>query len=92
MAKHKSAAKRARQSLQREARNTALKSRVKRAVRKFREAVGTDAGAAQLKTAEREIQKAASKGVLHKRTASRRVSRLMRAQHKAKTASAQPAS
>jgi len=42
--------------------------------------------AAQLKAAIREIAKAATKGVIHKAQASRRISRLSKAAHNAKTA------
>ena len=79
MATHKSAEKRARQTIKRTARNGALRHRVKTIVRAFREALAAgDATktAAAFEQATREIRKAASKGILHKRTASRRVSRL----------------
>ena len=48
-------------------------------MRKVREAVaGKDAGAAatELKTAIKELAKAASKGILHKNAAARRIGRL----------------
>ncbi len=79
MATHKSAGKRARQSLQRAARNLKIKSAVKTAVRTFRDALksGDKAQAASaLNAACRTLRKAGSKGVLHKTTVSRRVSRL----------------
>ena len=81
MAQHKSAKKRARQNLARRARNRTVRSRLKTAVKNVRTALaGTDgdAAASALKSAEREIRKAASKGVLTKKQASRRVSRLAR--------------
>ena len=81
MAQHKSAKKRARQSLARRARNRSISSRLKTAVKYARVALaGTDGAAASdaLRKAEREIRKAASKGVLSKKQASRRVSRLAR--------------
>lgn len=88
MATHKSAEKRARQTIVREARNTAVKSRVKTAVKAFREAIAGDdkakAGAAFM-AVTRELRKAGTKNVLHKRTVSRRVSRLAQA-HDAKFA------
>jgi small subunit ribosomal protein S20 len=81
VAQHKSAKKRARQSLARRARNRGIRSRLKTAVKYARAAVaGTDTAVATdaLRKAEREIRKAASKGVLSKKQASRRVARLAR--------------
>jgi small subunit ribosomal protein S20 len=86
VASHKSAEKRARQTVTRTARNHARMSRVKSAVRIFRKAVtGSDkeALAAAFLAATRELRKAASKGVIHKNAASRRVSRLTAAHVKA---------
>ncbi len=85
MANHKSAKKRARQNVERGVRNAAVKTRVKNAVRSFREKIAAkdEGSAAALKDATRQLRRAASKGVLHKRTAARRVSRLTRAQNKA---------
>ena len=87
MANRKSAAKRARQNKVRAMRNTNIRSRVKGAVRGYHEALsGGDAD--KLKTAltnaTREIRRAAAAGVLHKATASRRVSRLVLAFNKSK--------
>lgn len=81
MAHHKSAKKRARQDLARRARNRNIRGKLKTAIKNARTAlVGSDGGAARdaLRNAEREIRKAASKGVLSKKQASRRVSRLAR--------------
>jgi small subunit ribosomal protein S20 len=81
LAQHKSAKKRARQNLQRRARNRQIRSRLKTAVKDARTALaGTDGAAARsaVHDAERAIRKAASKGVLSKKQASRRVSRLAR--------------
>jgi small subunit ribosomal protein S20 len=80
MATHRSAEKRARQALKRAARNQSIDNRVRTLVRGFREALATgDRKKAEeaLGTATRELRKAATKGVLHKRNASRRVSRLV---------------
>ena len=62
-------------------RNKAVKTRLKTEAKKVRSAVEDgDAGAADLlRGATRELDKAASAGVLHKRTAARRKSRLARA-------------
>ncbi len=79
MANHKSAKKRARQTVEQTVRNRSVRTRMKNAVRSFREALSAgdrEAAKAKLDTATRALRKAASKGVLHTRTASRRVSRL----------------
>ncbi len=81
MANHPSAVKRHRQSERRAQRNQAERSRVRGAVKKARAvATGGDADAAQseLKAASKVLQKAASKGVIHRNNASRRISRLAR--------------
>jgi small subunit ribosomal protein S20 len=85
VATHKQAAKRARQSNKRRIRNTGIRSRVKNTVSAFRESLtqGDKAEAEKaFKEATLQLRRAASKGVLHKRTASRRVSRLTRAHNK----------
>jgi small subunit ribosomal protein S20 len=76
----KSAQKRHRQSLKRRARNLHVRSTVRNAVKKAREAIsGKDPKAAEyLKAAERVLKKAASKGVIHSRNADRHVARLSR--------------
>ena len=87
MANHKSAAKRARQTIKRTDRNHAVKSRVRSAVRSFREAVAAgekEVAETQLAAATRELRKAASKGVFHPRTVSRRVSRLVKGMNAAR--------
>jgi small subunit ribosomal protein S20 len=92
MASHPSAIKRARQAARRTARNTSQLSRVKTAVKRFRAALtGSDANVIQesFQAATRALRKAASKGVMHTRTASRRVGRLAAAHHAASSHSAQ---
>ena len=79
MANHKSALKRNRQSLVRRARNRVNKTKVKTAIRAVNEAIenqSVEEAQTALKAAIPVIQRAASKGTLHKRTASRKVSRL----------------
>ena len=79
MANHKSALKRARQSESKRLRNKAAKTRVKNVVKDVRTAAADSANdqtAAQLNAAKSAIDKAAKKGVIHKRTAARKVSRL----------------
>lgn len=87
MANTKSAEKRYRQSLKRRARNVNVRTTVKDAVKSAREAIASKDGAKTtdaLKAASKTLNKAASKGVLHKRTAARRISRLAKAAAKAK--------
>ncbi len=82
MANTASAEKRNRQAQKRRARNVAVRTGVKGAVKKVRDALekGDAAGAkAALKAAEKALDGAASKGVLHKNTASRRIARLAHA-------------
>ena len=80
MANHKSALKRAGQSERRRLRNKAVQTRVKNVVKDVRLAVAQDAEDAveQLNVAKSAIDKAAKKGVLHQKTASRKISRLNR--------------
>ena len=78
MANHKSALKRAGQNERRRLRNKAVQTRVKNVVKDVRLTVAQDAQNAveQLNAAKSTIDKAAKKGVLHKKTASRKISRL----------------
>ncbi|MBC8318163.1 MAG: 30S ribosomal protein S20 [Desulfobulbaceae bacterium] len=79
MANHKSALKRNRQSLLARARNRVNKTKVKSVVKAVNEAIEQEAvevAQAALLAAIPVIQRAASKGTLHKKTASRKVSRL----------------
>lgn len=79
MANIKSAKKRILVNETKAARNKAIKSKVKTAIKKVESAVveGDKTVAAEaLKSATTEINKAASKGVYHKNNASRKVSRL----------------
>ncbi|MHB1400343.1 MAG: 30S ribosomal protein S20 [Trichloromonadaceae bacterium] len=79
MANHKSAIKRNKQNATRAARNTHIRSTMRTYVKQVREAVsGGDKEAAQtaLGRAVPFIDKAATKGVIHKATASRKISRL----------------
>lgn len=81
MATHKSALKRARQSKIRRLRNIAYKTQAKRAVKEVRTAMSNnsaDEARESLIRAVSIIQKTASKGIIHKNTASRRISRLAR--------------
>ena len=86
MANTRSAEKRNRQSEKRRTRNVKVRTGLKSAVKKAREAIGeVDPNAAReaVATALRTLDKAASKGIIHKNAASRRISRLARAATKA---------
>ena len=79
MANHKSALKRARQNEIKRIRNRAVKTRVKKVVKNIRIALeegSSDTAADQLNTTKSIIDKAAKKGVIHKKTAARKISRL----------------
>jgi small subunit ribosomal protein S20 len=89
MAHTKSALKRVRQSRKLQLRNQAVKSTVRTATRAFRETLeGGDAAKVQpaLRTAVKTLGKAATKGVIHPRTASRRTSRLAKAANRQQAA------
>ncbi len=79
MANSPSSKKRARQAEARAAVNKARRSRLRTFIRKVEEAIaaGDQSVAAEaLRLAQPEIMRGVSKGVLHKNTASRKVSRL----------------
>lgn len=89
MANIKSSAKRHLQSLKRRARNIVVRNEVKVAVKGARGAIAEkDASKSteSLKLATKALDKAASKGVISKRAASRRIGRLARAAHRASQA------
>lgn len=79
MATHKSAEKRARQSVRRAARNSQTKSAVRTFEKKIRAALAAgDAkgAAAMVGEYQSRMGKAAAKGVFHAKTAARKVARL----------------
>jgi small subunit ribosomal protein S20 len=79
MANHKSAEKRIRQTAKRTAINRARVSRVRTFVKKVEAAIATgDRETAQLalRLAQPEMHRAITKGVLHRNTVSRKLSRL----------------
>lgn len=79
MANTPSAKKAARKIARRAAVNRNRRSRMRTEVRKVEEAIASgnvEAATAALKNAQPELMRAAQKGVLHKNTASRKVSRL----------------
>ena len=80
MAHHASAEKAHRQSLKRRVRNRHLKSTVATCVKQARQAIleqKAQPNEGVVRCAVRQLAHAAAKGVLHKRAASRRISRLM---------------
>jgi len=79
MANTPSAKKAARKIARRTAVNKSRRSRVRSFLRNVEEAIASGdqaAAAAALKAAQPELQRAASKGVVHRNTASRKISRL----------------
>ncbi len=79
MANTKSAKKAARQAERRTEINKSRRSRLKTFVRKVEEAIAAgekEAAAVALREAQPEIQRSASKGIIHKNTAARKISRL----------------
>lgn len=80
MANHKSAKKRAKQSLERKLRNRAVKTSVRNLEKKVRLAVAQDGDHTieMMQKVQSGLHKAAKKGVIHKKTASRKISRLTR--------------
>lgn len=77
MANHKSAKKRAKQSQVRRLRNRAVKTNLKNMEKKVRAAKEAGEDNDQImRKAQSALHKAAKKGVIHKKTASRKISRL----------------
>jgi len=76
LANTRSAKKRARVAAKRTLRNKMVKSSVRTAIRKFREALGTENAPILLSRAFSALDRAASKGVIHKNTAARKKARL----------------
>jgi small subunit ribosomal protein S20 len=82
MANIKSQIKRNKQNLVRNERNKAVRTSLKTSTKKVQSAIADgDADAAQASALEasRALDKAASKGIVHKKTAARRKSRLVKA-------------
>lgn len=79
MANTAQSAKRARQSEKRQDINKMRKSRIRTYIRKVEEAIASgnqDSAAAALKAAQPELMRGVTKGLFHKNTASRKMSRL----------------
>ncbi|MGB2756740.1 MAG: 30S ribosomal protein S20 [Acidimicrobiia bacterium] len=89
MANIKSQKKRILTNEKRRVRNLAVRSELKTRVKSARSAIAANSEetTAALVLAQKRLAKAASHGTLHKRTAARRTSRLMKAANKATAAS-----
>lgn len=80
MANSPQAKKRARQNERRAEVNKARRSRIRTHLRKVEEAIASgdkDVAAAALKAAQPELMRGVTKGIYHKNTASRKMSRLV---------------
>ena len=80
MANHKSAKKRAKQSQVRRLRNKSVKTTLKNLEKRVRAAKeeGSENKDVIMRKTQSAIHKAAKKGVIHKKTASRKISRLFK--------------
>ena len=80
MANHKSAKKRAKQSQVRRLRNKSVKTTLKNLEKKLKAAKETNSDDKNelLRQTQSAVQKAAQKGIIHKKTASRKISRLFK--------------
>ncbi len=81
MPNSKSAAKRVRQNIKREERNRRVKSMLKTSIRRFEESMDSgdrEDARVKLNAAVRQIDKAQSKGIMHKNNAARKKSHLNR--------------
>ena len=79
MANHKSAVKRARQNEIRRLRNKSVKTSIKKIVKDVRSSAGESSESdrpTRISAVQSAIDKASKKGVIHKRTAARKISRL----------------
>lgn len=88
VAQHASALKRYRQSEKRRARNKGLKTKLRHVVRSVRSSIDqkdTKTAEETLASANRAIAKAATKGVIHRNAAARKIARLSRAVHALKS-------
>jgi small subunit ribosomal protein S20 len=84
LANHKSSLKRAKQDEKKRLRNKIVKTQLKNAVKSVRTASTEKSGdlSKMLQETQSTIDKAAKKGVIHKRTAARKISRLAKLANK----------
>lgn len=81
MANHKSAIKRIRSTARKRVRNRVYLSRTRTATKKARSVIASgelDSAIEETRAAVSQLDKAASKGIIHKNTAARQKSRLMK--------------
>ena len=76
MATHASALKRQRQNEKRRVRNRAVRSTLRTLMKKVKKAANKQEALGHLQAAVSRLSKAAQKGVLHRNTANRNISRL----------------
>ena len=79
MANHKSAKKRAKQDIKKNALNTALKSKTKSAVKNLNSALekkDAEKSTSLFKIAQKELAKLGQKHIIHRNSADRKISRL----------------
>jgi small subunit ribosomal protein S20 len=76
LATHESAVKRARQSIKKHKRNSPYRSLLKSVTKKVSAETSKKSAQESLKSAVRTISKIASKGIIHKRAAARKISGL----------------
>lgn len=91
MATHKSAIKRLRQSKKKRVRNRNIKGAVRTAIKKTKASAiagNFEEAETNFKLAERSLAKASTKGILHKKSASRSLSRLAKFIKNSKTSKA----
>ena len=79
MANIKSTIKRNRQNVKRELANKSVRSQMRTYTKRALTTIGTDENGENVRLALKHIDKAASKGVIHKNTAARKKSRLTKA-------------
>jgi small subunit ribosomal protein S20 len=85
----KSQIKRNRQNEVRRVRNKSIRTALKTSAKKVRSATGEEEAVTILRDTTRELDKAVSKGIVHKRAAARRKSRLARSVNAARASSAE---
>jgi len=92
LANTRSAEKRNRQAQKRRARNVQVRTTLKTAVKKAREAIAKGEATAReaVQGAVRALDKAASRGIVHRNAAARRIARMVKAATKAAKAAPSP--
>jgi small subunit ribosomal protein S20 len=89
MAVHLSTIKRSRQNKKRRLRNRMTKTAVRKAEKRVRQAENKDDAAARLREAGSIFDKAASQGIMHRRTVSRHKSRMAKSVNRMKASASE---